>query len=138
MEKPCSTVVAAIIERGGRVLICQRRSGDRYPLKWEFPGGKAEPGESPAAALERELEEELSIRARIGAEIARYEYQYGTRPPILLIFHLVRDFYGELENKAFEEFRWESPERLPAYDCLEGDIRLVTGLARGEYLLFRD
>ncbi len=75
-EAPLFTVVAAVIQHGGRVLICQRRKGDTFGLKWEFPGGKVSPGESPAAALARELEEELGVRARIGPEIGRTRHKY--------------------------------------------------------------
>jgi len=122
-------VVAAVIVREGAVLICQRCRGDSHPLKWEFPGGKVEPGESPPAALERELAEELAIRAAIGPEIERFEYAYPERPPILLVFHLVREFEGEPINLAFEQIRWESIERLPDYDFLEADVQFVTRLA---------
>ena len=60
-----TTVVAAVIERDGCVLIAQRKRTGQHPLKWEFPGGKVEPGEAPEAAVVRELEEELAIRARV-------------------------------------------------------------------------
>ena len=127
-----TVVVAAVIERDGRVLICQRKVGDRYSLKWEFPGGKVEPEEDPGAALRRELKEELNILASIGYEITRYEYQYQDRAPILLLFHRVSEFDGEPRNLAFEQIRWEAPERLPDYDFLDGDTEFVGRLARGE------
>jgi 8-oxo-dGTP diphosphatase len=125
-------VVAAVIEREGRLLVCRRQATDRYPLQWEFPGGKVEPGEDPRAALARELEEELAIRARIGAEILRYEYRYPQRPPILLIFLRVEEYQGELRNRQFAEVRWEAPARLPEYDFVAGDTEFVQRLARGE------
>ncbi|MBV9266177.1 MAG: NUDIX domain-containing protein, partial [Acidobacteriaceae bacterium] len=59
-------VSAAISHRDGRVLVGQRRRADRHPLKWEFPGGKVEPGETPQQALARELREELLIDANVG------------------------------------------------------------------------
>ena len=74
-----TTVVAAVIERDGRILICQRRRGQAHELKWEFPGGKLEPGESPEVALRRELREELAIDAAPETEITRYEYAYPGR-----------------------------------------------------------
>ena len=125
------TVVAAIIERDGRILICQRRRSDSHPLKWEFPGGKVEPGESPAAALQRELEEELAIQARIGREIERLTHQYEGRAPFELIFFDVREFQGEPENRVFELILWERPGRLPEYDFLEADAGFVRRLALG-------
>jgi len=125
-------VVAAVIERDGRLLICQRHAGDRYPLKWEFPGGKVEPGEDPRAALARELEEELAIRAVIGEEILSYEHRYPQRTPIRLIFFRVPDYQGELCNRQFAAFRWEWPARLSEHDFVEGDREFVRRLARGE------
>lgn len=135
MVEPKAKVVAAVIERHGLVLVCQRKRSDSHPLKWEFPGGKLESGESASDALQRELEEELAIQARIGPEIARYEYRYGGRPPLLLIFLGVADFQGEPENLVFEQIRWERPQRLPDYDFLEADLEFVRKLAIGQYRL---
>ena len=123
-----TTVVAAIIERGGRILIAQRKNAGYHPLKWEFPGGKVEPGETPEAALARELQEELGIEARIDRQLLRYEFQYPQRSPILLIFYRVVDFDGAIENLDFEEIRWEQAERLGAYDFLEGDSDFIARL----------
>jgi 8-oxo-dGTP diphosphatase len=113
--------VAAVIEQNGRILICQRRRGQAHELKWEFPGGKVEAGETPEAALRRELQEELGIDASLDSEITRYEYTYPNRPPILLIFFRVTAFLGEPRNVVFEQMQWEPRERLPLYDFLEGD-----------------
>jgi 8-oxo-dGTP diphosphatase len=126
-------VVAAVIEReDGKLLIGQRKADDRHPFKWEFPGGKVERGESPLAALVRELREELCIHADIGPEIARYEHRYPNRPPILLIFFRVARYEGELLSCAFEQIRWEDRERLPEYDFLDGDLDFVRRLASQE------
>lgn len=130
-------VAAAVIVRQNKILICQRRHDDSHPLKWEFPGGKLEPGESPAAALQRELEEELCIQARIGPLIDSYDYRYGPRPPIRLFFHRVSEFFGELENQVFEQIRWENLQQLPDYDFVAGDVDFVKRLARGDYRLSR-
>ncbi len=120
-------VVAAVIEHHGRILICQRKRGHAHELKWEFPGGKVEAGESPEAALVRELREELGIEARLDGEITRYEYAYPNRPPILLIFFGVREFSGEPRNLVFERMEWEAWERLRDYDFLEGDVEFLAG-----------
>jgi 8-oxo-dGTP diphosphatase len=126
---PTRTVVAAVIEREGQILICQRSREDSHPLKWEFPGGKVEPGESPRAALERELEEELAIQARIGSEITRLTHRYQGRNPFRLIFYRVSRFSGEPVNRAFEQILWEEPARLPQYDFLEADADFIRELA---------
>ena len=118
-------VVAAIIEREGRVLICQRMPGQTHPLQWEFPGGKVEPGETPAEALARELEEEIDVRGARGDEIARYEFDYPGRPPILLIFFRVRQFQGDPRNLIFQEMRWEPRGKLREFDFVEGDLKFL-------------
>ena len=123
------SVVAAVIERDGMILICQRKAGQKHALKWEFPGGKVEPGETPAEAIGRELEEELGIRAQIGPEIANYQYAYPGKDPIQLIFYRVTEFEGQLENRVFECITWETRECLPSYDFLEGDTDFVRALA---------
>ncbi|MGA2326848.1 MAG: (deoxy)nucleoside triphosphate pyrophosphohydrolase [Bryobacteraceae bacterium] len=133
MRSRLKMVVAAVVERDGQMLVCQRKAGARYELKWEFPGGKVEAGETPRQALRRELEEELGIQAEIGAEIARYEYRYPARTPILLIFFRVTRYSGEPANLDFTEIRWEARERLPHYDFLDGDVDFVRRLARGEF-----
>lgn len=135
--KPPLAVVAAVIERGTQVLICRRSEDGRHPLKWEFPGGKVEPGEQPRDALARELDEELGIRATVDSEIARYEYQYPGRSPILLIFFRVREFSGDPVNRQFAEMLWEERGKLPEYDFLEGDVDFARALAADRGTDFR-
>ncbi len=122
-------VVAGVIERGGRILICRRTDRQSHPLQWEFPGGKVEPGEMPPAALERELEEELGIAGAHGSEIVRYEFEYPGKPRVTLIFFAVERFEGEPRNRVFHEMRWEAPDHLPGYDFVEGDIEFLTRYA---------
>ena len=122
-------VVAAIIEREGRILIGRRMKEQSHPLKWEFPGGKVEPGETPEQALARELEEELDIRAASGPEITRYEYTYPGKDPILLIFFRVTGFEGEPRNVIFHEMRWETAQALSTFDFVAGDTRFIRELA---------
>ena len=114
-------VVAGIIRRGDRILICRRTPEQSHPLKWEFPGGKVEPGETPAQALQRELQEELDIRGATCEEITRYEYAYPGKNPILLIFLRVGEFTGEPRNLIFHEISWEPVSALESFDFLEGD-----------------
>ena len=124
-----TTVVAAVIEREGLILIGQRERRAAHPLKWEFPGGKVDSGEAPETALIRELAEELDIRITIDGEITRYEYQYAGKAPILLIFYRVLAFEGEPVNLAFEQIAWVRPESLPEFDFLEGDLEFIRTLA---------
>lgn len=114
-------VVAGIIEREGKILICRRRADQPHALKWEFPGGKIEGDETPEAALIRELREELGMEAANPVELTRYEFAYPEKKPILLIFLHVSEWTGEPENRIFESIEWQLPERLREYDFLEGD-----------------
>ena len=124
-------VVAAVLMREGKILIGQRKRSGRHPLKWEFPGGKVEPGEDPRAALERELREELDVEAVIGEEMDSCEVLYPDGFRVLLRFYRITEFHGEPRNLDFEQIVWELPERLPNYDFLEGDVSFVAKVARG-------
>lgn len=117
-------IVAAVIVRDGKVLLCQRRAEQDFPLKWEFPGGKIEPGEETTAALRRELSEELGIEAEIGPEIARFGYKYPTKD-VLLIFFKVDTYEGEPVNKVFAQIRWIPLKMLAIYDLLEADYLVL-------------
>jgi 8-oxo-dGTP diphosphatase len=99
-------------------------------LKWEFPGGKVEPGEDARMALARELREELNVDAVIGEEMDSYEVCYADGFRAQLHFHRVTEFQGEPRNLDFEQIVWERPERLPDYDFLEGDVTFVAKVAR--------
>jgi 8-oxo-dGTP diphosphatase len=122
-----TVVVAGVLERDGLVLCCQRREDQPHALKWEFPGGKVEAGEEPAAALVRELNEELGIEAEVENEITRYEFSYPAKKPILLIFFAVTKWRGEMENRIFKEIRWQAPADLKELDFLEGDAPFLDG-----------
>ncbi len=127
-------VVAALIVRDGRILVCQRTRHQVMPLKWEFPGGKIEEGEQPVDALRRELEEELGIEARIGDEVARLRHVYKGGGAVELRFFEVREYSGEIENRIFRDVRWVERTELPGYDFLEADLGLVKDLAAGKIL----
>src|SRR2546423_15133048 len=99
-------VVAALILRDGKVLICQRTLHQPMALKWEFPGGKIEPGEQPKAALKRELEEELGINANIGQEVAHVRHQYRRGGGGEASVYERHESVGERGNQNFKEIRW--------------------------------
>ena len=127
-------VVAGIIVREGKLLVCQRTRHQTMPLKWEFPGGKIEEGEQPRDALRRELEEELGITATIGNEIARIRHEYPNGGMVELRFFEVREFQKEIENRIFKDIQWAEPKELPKFDFLEADLALVNDLAAGKLL----
>jgi 8-oxo-dGTP diphosphatase len=128
-------VVAAIIVREGRILIGRRMAEQSHPLKWEFPGGKVEPGETPEQALGRELKEELGICGAAGQEITRYQYTYPGKNPIGLIFFRVKEFEGEPANLIFHEMLWAPTAELAEFDFVEGDRDFIRGIYTGSYAL---
>jgi 8-oxo-dGTP diphosphatase len=126
-------VVAGVIERGDRrILIGQRRRDDSSPLKWEFPGGKVEEGETAEAALERELREELGVTLRKCAEIGRITHKYRESVAPLEIRFFAAEIGEEIVvPKAFEQVRWVLPKDLAGYDFLAANTELVANLATG-------
>ena len=128
-------VSAALIlrERQGQreVLICQRKADQPMALKWEFPGGKIEPGESAQEALRRELDEELGITAEIAEPVIQVRHNYRNGGAVDLQFFAVRRFEGEIDNRIFQEVRWSDFASLPGFDFLAADIGLVRDLAEG-------
>ena len=142
--KPTRLVVAALILRPAQngaaaestqeILICQRKPDQPMSLKWEFPGGKVEDGETSQQALARELDEELGITARIGRQVARVCHKYRNGGAIDLQFFLVDEFQGPLENRIFNDMRWSSLPRLVEYDFLAADLGLIRDLSEGRLL----
>ncbi len=125
-------VTAGILSDGGHVLVCQRRAGGPFGLRWEFPGGKVEDGESAEACLQRELSEELDIQAEVGPEVYRTEHHYPNGFAVQLLFFRIIRYTGTPVNRAFEKIEWASVSDLPRYDFLEADRELVDRMARGE------
>jgi mutator protein MutT len=125
------TVVAALIEEEGRILICQRRAGDRFAHLWEFPGGKVESGETLESALRRELLEELGVESSIGPEYHRVQYQYAGMPAILELVFFWATLAAPPRNLAFERIEWVLRSDLAAYEFLPADREMVAQLASG-------
>lgn len=119
-------VVAGIIQIDGYVLICRRHSDSlRFPLKWEFPGGKIELGEGPRKALDRELHEELGIAVKSAEILDRYIYRYEREDDFELIFFEVSEFDNTIQNRQFDRMAWVRSEQLPDYELLDGDKPLL-------------
>jgi 8-oxo-dGTP diphosphatase len=132
-------VVAALILREAsgtcsEVLVCQRRPDQPMSLKWEFPGGKIEAGETPEQALARELDEELGITAVIGPRVAQVRHKYRNGGSIDLQFFSVKEFSGEIDNRIFNEIRWTPLSELPSLDFLAADFGLIRDLSEGKLL----
>jgi 8-oxo-dGTP diphosphatase len=128
-------VTAGILTDGERILVCQRRAGESFGLKWEFPGGKVEPGETPEVCLARELREELAIEAVVGPEVYRTDHAYPNGFTVRLLFFRVLRFRGTPRNLAFERMVWVSPRDLSTYDFLEADRGVVERMVQGEISL---
>jgi len=127
------TVVAALIEAEGKVLVCQRRRGGSFELMWEFPGGKKKPAETLEEALARELHEELGVTARIGREVYRTRHQYAEiSQAIELVFFVASASPAEMVNKVFESMEWRTPASLRELNFLPADRELIERLAIGE------
>jgi 8-oxo-dGTP diphosphatase len=125
-------VAAGIVTRPNRVLVCQRPLSAAHGGKWEFPGGKREPGETLQECLRRELREELAIAAAIGTEVWRTKHTYPGREPLELFFFHVPRYTGRLSNRVFAAVRWLPPGRLATLDFLAADRGLVSRLGRGQ------
>lgn len=128
-------VVAAVIVRDGRYFATQRGYGE-YKDKWEFPGGKVEPGESREEALIREIREELATTIGIDRFICTVDSDYPD-------FHLTMHCYlchvvsGHLQLLEAEDARWLDGSHLLTVDWLPADKEVVTNLMHTGFLTFR-
>lgn len=120
-------VAAGIVSRNGKIMLCQRRPGDRLGLKWEFPGGKLESGETPQQALERELREELAIETRTG-RIFDVHHVAGEQE-ILVLFFRSEILSGEPQTIECNAVAWADPAELTQYDLAPADMEVARLLA---------
>lgn len=121
-------VVAALIRRGDRVLICRRPAHKARGGCWEFPGGKIEPGETPAQALRRECREELAVGLSVGKAVADTLYAY---PDITVHLTLLAARIDSGAPTALEhsELRFVSPQEFGAYAFCPADTRFLPAVA---------
>lgn len=120
-------VAAAIIKRHGKYLICRRGEGGSCAGLWEFPGGKAEPGESPEDCLVRECREELGAEIRPLSVFAETAYAYPDRE-IAFTFLLAEIASGAIAPAVHPEVRWARPEELGRYPFCPADVEVVERL----------
>jgi len=121
-------VVAGLVCRDGQVLITQRRADQSLPLKWEFPGGKVEPGESPTQALERELVEEIGVHVQVGRIWEVLYHAYETFELVMLVYPCSLEPGQAPRCVEVADMHWCMPKQLSKWDILEADISLVTRL----------
>jgi len=122
-------VTAAVIERGGRVLVTRRQKGVHLEGLWEFPGGKCDPGETLPACLARELMEELGVRATVGDRILGTRHEYPERTVELHFFRCT--LAGEPVPQIGQEMRWVDRRELRALEFPPADAELIRTLALG-------
>jgi 8-oxo-dGTP diphosphatase len=120
-------VTAAVIERGGRVLIARRREGGPRGGLWEFPGGKIEGDETPERCLERELREELGIEAKAGSFLCSTRHDYGSLI-IELLAYRVTSYRGSARALEHAETRWVSVAELDGYEFPAADEAILRKL----------
>jgi 8-oxo-dGTP diphosphatase len=118
-------VVCAVIEREGHVLVAQRPAHKHLALKWEFPGGKVEPDETPEAAIIREIKEELGCDVIVTRALPRFTHAYAV--VIEMIPFVCRLAPGSREPLALEHLalQWIAPEALPALDLAAADLPVL-------------
>ena len=127
------TVVCAVIEREGKILVAQRSEEKHYPLQWEFPGGKPEAGESLEQALVREVREELACDIEVLHRLDVVKHDYGGEHHYELLFFACRLVRGDpvpQPGSGLRRCEWADRRRLPDYEFLEGDREFVRRLAR--------
>src|SRR5690606_17237058 len=117
-------VTCAIIIQHGKILICQRSDTMDLPLKWEFPGGKVEPGEDDGRTIVREIKEELHVDTEVAERWEPVEYTYPTCP-IKLVPFVARVAGGELRREEHVAARRVAVDELGQYDWAPADIPIV-------------
>jgi 8-oxo-dGTP diphosphatase len=127
-ERPRIHVTAGVLADGeGRVLVAQRPVGKHLAGRWEFPGGKLNPGETPLAGLKRELAEELGVTLEAAEPLIRLHHDYPDRFVLLDVWRVTR-YSGTPASLDRQALDWVAPDRLPSIDLLEADRPIITAL----------
>jgi 8-oxo-dGTP diphosphatase len=127
MQLPTIRVVAAMIEEAGRYLITQRRPAAVLPLRWEFPGGRVEPGESDAEALEREVMHRLGVSVEVGKLISFVRHPYE-RYIVELHLYECQLSEGKPEKRNVNDFAWVQSDEFEHYPFTPADEMSVAQL----------
>jgi 8-oxo-dGTP diphosphatase len=128
VERPLVRVVAAALyDSQGRVLITERPPGKHLAGRWEFPGGKLEPGESEQQALVRELREELGIEVATAHPELTLRHDYAERR-VEISMWIVDDYAGEPRGLDGQRLKWVAPMELADEDVLEADRPFIEAL----------
>ncbi|MEH7399188.1 8-oxo-dGTP diphosphatase MutT [Priestia megaterium] len=122
-------VVAAIIKDKDLLLIAKRHSKDLLAGKWEFPGGKLEPGETPEECLVREIREELRVEVEIGSFYDDNVYSFKDQA-IHLLFYWAEIMNGEVTPIVHDDVKWITIKELARFDFAPADIPIVKRLER--------
>lgn len=124
-------VSCAIIKNDeGKILVAQRSPAMRLPNKWEFPGGKLEPGETEEESLVREIKEELDIDIQIIRSLPTYNHFDLSAPSILFIPFECRHISGDIVLLEHAAYKWLSLDELSAIDWAEADIHILKDYLR--------
>lgn len=121
-------VAAGVVSQNGKIMLCQRKPSDRLGLKWEFPGGKLEIGETPQQALERELREELDIETRTG-RILDIRCDFSSGKEIMILFFRSEWLSGTPKTVDCNAIAWAEPSELLAYDLAPADVETARFIA---------
>ncbi len=127
-------VAVAVIEDGGRILLARRPPQAHQGDRWEFPGGKVEPGETVVAALARELEEELGITPRRYRPLLRLRHDYPERAVRLDVWK-VTAFDGVPEGREGQPLRWVTADALPHQHLPDANRPIVTAVRLPDHLI---
>ena len=126
-------VTAAAIIRDGKVLIAQRQQGSHMEYKWEFPGGKLEPDETPEECIIREIKEEMDIDIEVIDIYKVVKFKYEEKD-ILLLCYLCRIIKGDGRAIECNDFKWVTKDELPGFDFVPADLPIVEKLINDKRL----